>query len=135
MKASAENYFMRNQNPYWKTIKKKINKKKKIKPSQQKINTDKITEGISYPVKLLWPIRNFTKGTTYLICLNEFLRRFHCVKSVRIRSYSGLHFLAFGLNTGRYGLFLRILSKCGKIRARITPNTVTFYPVLPFCSP
>ena len=25
-----------------------------------------------------------------------------CVKSVRIRSYSGLHFPAFGLNTERY---------------------------------
>ena len=28
-------------------------------------------------------------------CLN------HCVESVRIRSYSGTHFPAFGLNTGR----------------------------------
>ena len=26
----------------------------------------------------------------------------HCVKSVRIRSYSGPNFPAFGLNTGRY---------------------------------
>ena len=38
----------------------------------------------------------------------------HCVKSVRIRSYSGLHFLAFGMNTERYGVSLRIQSrKCG----------------------
>ena len=28
----------------------------------------------------------------------------HCVKSVRIRSYSGPHFPAFGLNTERYGI-------------------------------
>ena len=28
----------------------------------------------------------------------------HCVKSVRIRSYSGPHFSAFGLNTKRYGV-------------------------------
>ena len=29
----------------------------------------------------------------------------HCVKSVRIRNYSGPHFPAFGLNTERYGVF------------------------------
>ena len=28
----------------------------------------------------------------------------HCVKNVRIRSYSGPHFSAFGLNTERYGV-------------------------------
>ena len=32
----------------------------------------------------------------------------HCVKSVHIRSYSGLYFPAFGLNTDRYGISLRI---------------------------
>ena len=29
-------------------------------------------------------------------------KRIHCVKSIRIRSYSGPHFSAFGLNTERY---------------------------------
>ena len=53
----------------------------------------------------------------------------HCVKSVRIRSYSGLCFPEFGLNTGRYGASLHIQSKCGKIRIRITPNTETFYAI------
>ena len=53
----------------------------------------------------------------------------HCVKSVRIRSYSGPHFPAFGLNTERYGVSLRIQSECGKMRTRITPNTDTFYAV------
>ena len=38
----------------------------------------------------------------------------HCVKSVRIRSYSGPHFPVFRLNTKRYGVSLRIQSKCGK---------------------
>ena len=52
------------------------------------------------------------------------LHSFHCVKSVRIRGYSGLHFPAFGLNTERYGV-----SECGKIRTRITPNADTFYAV------
>ena len=47
----------------------------------------------------------------------------HCLKSVRIRSYSGPHFPAFGLNTERYGVSLRIQSELGKIRTRITPNT------------
>ena len=31
----------------------------------------------------------------------------HCVKSVRIRSYSGPYFLAFGLNTESYFVFRR----------------------------
>ena len=51
----------------------------------------------------------------------------YCVKSVRIRSYSGPHFPAFGLNSERYGVCLRIQFKCGKIRTRKTPNTDTFF--------
>ena len=59
-----------------------------------------------------------------------FLRKLHCVKSVRIRSYSGLHFPCIGLNTERYRVSLCIQSKCGKIWTRITPNTDTFHAVL-----
>ena len=55
----------------------------------------------------------------------------HCVKCVRIRSYSGRPFPAFGLNTERYGVSLHIQSKCGKMLTRVTPNTDTFYAVLP----
>ena len=58
----------------------------------------------------------------YLPCLQ-------CVKSVRVRTYSGPHFPAFGLNTGRYSVYFRIQSQWGKIRTRITPNTETFYAV------
>ena len=54
---------------------------------------------------------------------------FHCVKSVPIRSYSGLRFPTFGLDTERYGVSLRIQSECGKMRTKITPNTNTFYAV------
>ena len=54
----------------------------------------------------------------------------HCVKNVRIRSNSGPYFPAFGLNTERYSVSLRIQSECGKIRTRITPNRDTFYGVL-----
>ena len=53
----------------------------------------------------------------------------HCVKSVRIRSYSGPHFSAFGLNAERYSVSLRIQSKCGNMRTRITPNKDTFWAV------
>ena len=53
----------------------------------------------------------------------------HCVKTVRIRSYSGRHFPAFGMNTERYGVSLCIQSACGNMRTRITPNTDTFYAV------
>ena len=42
----------------------------------------------------------------------------HCVKSIRIRSYSS-----------PYGVSYRIQFECGKIRTRITPNTDTFYAV------
>ena len=53
----------------------------------------------------------------------------HCAKSVRIRSYSGPNFSAFGLNTERYSVSLRVQSECGKMWIRITPNTDTFYAV------
>ena len=33
------------------------------------------------------------------------IRQFHCVQSVRIRSYSGPHFPAFRLNTERCGVY------------------------------
>ena len=54
----------------------------------------------------------------------------HCVKSVRIRSYSGPHFSAFGLNTERCRVSLRIQSRCRKMQSRITPNTDTFHAVI-----
>ena len=53
----------------------------------------------------------------------------HCVKSVRIRSFSGPYFPAFGLNTGRYEASLRIRCWCGKIGTWKTPNTDTSYAV------
>ena len=55
----------------------------------------------------------------------------HCVKSVRIWSYSGPHFPAFGLNKERYVVsqIHSIQSECGKMWTRITPNTDTSYAV------
>ena len=51
--------------------------------------------------------------------------KLHGVKSVRISSYSGPHFPAFGLTVS-----LCIQFKCAEMRARITPNSHTFYAVL-----
>ena len=62
----------------------------------------------------------------------NFSTRTHYVKRVRIRSYSGRHFPAFGMNTERYGVSLRIQSECGKMRTRITRNTDTFYTMTIF---
>ena len=53
----------------------------------------------------------------------------HYVESVCIRSFSGPHFLALGLNTDIYSVSLRIQSKFGKMKTRKTPNTDTFYAV------
>ena len=50
----------------------------------------------------------------------------HCVKCIRIRIFSGPYFPAFGLNTGRHSVSLRIQPECRKIRTRITPSTDTF---------
>ena len=55
---------------------------------------------------------------------------YRCVKSVRIRSYSGPYFPAFELKTERYSVFLRIQSECGEMRTRITPNTDIFHAVI-----
>ena len=50
------------------------------------------------------------------------LDRTQCVKSVRIWSFSGPYFPALRMNTEWYGISLCILSECGKIRTRISPN-------------
>ena len=46
------------------------------------------------------------------------MQRPHCVKSVRIQSFSGPHFPAFGLNTETYRVNLHIQSGYGKMRTR-----------------
>ena len=47
-----------------------------------------------------------------LLCIHngieDFQDNLHYVKSVRIRSYSGLHYPVFGLNTERYSVSLHI---------------------------
>ena len=60
------------------------------------------------------------------------MQRPHCVKSVRIQSFSGPHFPAFGLKTETYRVNLHIQSGYGKMRTRKTPDTKTFHAVLQF---
>ena len=66
---------------------------------------------------------------TYLMYGPLIPNDWHCVKSVRIWSYSDLHFPTFGLNMGRYSVSLRIQSKCWKMQITIIPNMDTFYEV------
>ena len=56
------------------------------------------------------------------------LHHMHCMKSVRSRSFSGPYFPAFGLNTERYSVSLRIRSKCGKLRTRKNSKYGQFSP-------
>ena len=51
------------------------------------------------------------------------------MKSVSIRSFSGLYFPTSGLNMERYKGSLQIQSKCRKIRTRKTPKTDIFHAV------
>ena len=73
-----------------------------------------------------------TNDTKWINRINRCnMHGWHCVKSLRIRSYSGLHFPACEWNTKRYGVSLCIQSECGKMRTRMTPNKDTFHAVLP----
>ena len=51
------------------------------------------------------------------------------MESVWIRSFSGPHFPAFGLNMERYSISLRIQSECEKIRTRKALNKDAFHAV------
>ena len=76
-----------------------------------------------FTTKIFHITNNFT-----FISNNDF-KNAHCVKSVRVCSFSVPYFPAFRLNTERYGVFLRIQSEFGKIRTTETPNTDTFHVV------
>ena len=53
----------------------------------------------------------------------------HCVKSVRILSFSSLCFPALWLNRVIYSINLIIQLECWKIRAKKSPDTDNFYAV------
>ena len=54
----------------------------------------------------------------------------HCIKSARIRCFSGPHFPAFGLNTEICSVNPHIQSKCGKMWNRKNPNKDNFMQCL-----
>ena len=54
---------------------------------------------------------------------NTFFPDSHCLKCVRTRGFSSLHFLVFGLNMEKYPVSFCICSKFQKIWTRKTKNT------------
>ena len=73
-----------------------------------------IESKISYVERIILSNLRKTTKTSSLFLLFE---SSHCVKRVRIRSYSGLYFPAFRLNTERCRVSLHIQSKCGTFYA------------------
>ena len=68
---------------------------------------------------------NFPRGSIVRIPTEIYLRKYHCMKSVRIRSFSGPYFRHsdwMPRDSSLYG----IQSKCGKIWPRKSPNKDTF---------
>ena len=93
----------------------------------------RLKENFLSPKVSMWTfvfLLHFIQGCCTFIRIVETVKDIHCVKIVRIRSYSGLYFTAFTLNTERYGVSLSIQFECGKIQTRITPNTDNFYAVI-----
>ena len=72
-------------------------------------------------VELVLAMQTFQKSFVKIILDHQW------GKSVHIRSFSGPHFPAFGLNTVRYGISLWIQFKHVKIRPRKIPNTESFH--------
>ena len=64
-------------------------------------------------------LENFIQLPTAAFTKEIYFTEFHCLKSVRIRSYSDQYFPAFGMNTERYAV--------------ITPNMDTIYAVFVSC--
>ena len=56
---------------------------------------------------------------TKFTLLHKLIKSDHCVKSVRIRSFSGLYFPTFGLNTERYFVLSPNVGKYGPEKLRI----------------
>ena len=80
-----------------------------------------------YRVSFLQSFTKFTGKQTSKKQLH--LKRVICTVVLLGDSLWLVSFPAFGLNTERYGISLRIQSKGGKMRTRIISNTDTFHPV------
>ena len=66
-------------------------------------------------------------NTGLKLIISTLLRSSHCIKSVRIRSFSGSYFPVFGLNAEKYGISFRVQSESGNMQTRKALNTDTFY--------
>ena len=73
-------------------------------------------------------VETISTNVTEMDLLNIVIK-FNTAQSVRIQSYSAPYFFAFGLNTERYEVSVRVQSKCGKMWTRITPDKDTFHVV------
>ena len=60
----------------------------------------------------------------------QMIKNNYCVKSVRIRSYSGLHLPRSRTEYGEIRVSLRIQSVCEEMRNRMTPNTDNFHAMI-----
>ena len=105
---------------------------------QYKSNWINPSRKISPLIKRNFEVRNniskkyIQKFCNFLFIIYDFIllnQHYHCVKSVRIRNFSGPYFPAFGLNTERYSVSLQIQFKCEKEKTRKTPNTDTSHAV------
>ena len=101
----------------------------KLKSCHFSLNFDEATSN-SQACVLSILVSYYNKKTSFIVV--EHLSSISdscCVKSARIRSYSGPHFPTFALNMERYEVCIQ--PKCGKMRTRITPNADTFHPLIP----
>ena len=85
----------------------------------------------SIKVTLIWFPLSKCFFEISIFFLGENIENYHCVKSVRIRRYSGPHFSRiFPHSDWILGRYPPVFSpSAGKTRTRITSNTDTFYPV------
>ena len=77
-----------------------------------------ISSSVNYCTLILLLLKMILGSKPYIKKLHFpffFQTRYHCMKGVRIWSFSGSYFPVFGLNTGRYSVSLRVQSECGKI--------------------
>ena len=79
---------------------------------------------ISFSQKVKYPFHISTEPLKITDCVLNQQKLLHCVKGVRIRSFFGPYFRAFGLNTERKGVYE---PEKLRIRTRIRINSVDYW--------
>ena len=82
----------------------------------------------NWTVKHPWVLSIFIFYNNFRVLLIH-LTPLHYLKSIHIRIFSGPLSSAFGLNTERYSVYIRIQPECGRIQTRKTPKTDAFHAV------